>query len=132
MPKTYATSRKREALDLLSTYDQVSTVQHLTGIPYSTLYRWRKAEFSKDSRLSEKKDFAFSDNFSQNSDSSPEPESSLINNEEVPAYLEAKYLAELADTPVTEDHSQDEEPVRGVPGKTYPYPIEEDVDPNSR
>ena len=56
---------------------------------------------------------------------------------ESPAEAENANLEQLADVEDSEAasikySSEREEPLRGVPGKTYPYPLEEDQDPNSR
>lgn len=147
MPKTYAPSRKREALELLAAYDQVSIVKQLTGIPYSTLYRWRQELFSQESDLSEKKDFEISEQFSQNNDDDLEMPFVITNMDQLRDYQEKLRAAGRQDALFPELFSEDEdevsrieeiigtddkEPTRGVPGKTYPYPIEEDYKPENR
>ena len=46
MPKRYPPEQKQEALALLDLHNSVPTVQRLTRIPESTLYRWRSEALS--------------------------------------------------------------------------------------
>lgn len=143
MPKSYAPSRKREALELLAAYDQVSTVKQLTGIPYSTLYRWRQELFSKEPDLSEKKDFEISEKLSQKDDDDFEVPFVVTNMEQLRDYQEKSRAAgqqeALSPELLSADEDEvsrmeeisgtdDKEPTRGVPGKTYPYPLEENYE----
>ncbi len=73
MPKQYPPNRKREALELLAIYDNVSTVQRLTEIPSSTLHRWRREESAKDADLSGKKDFPIAEKNTQTTHLSQNP-----------------------------------------------------------
>ena len=164
MPKQYPPNRKLEALELLAIYDKVSTVQRLTGIPSSTLHRWRSEEFPQETDLSGEKDFPIAEKNPQtihlsqnpshlspilpettkvNASSTQDSHTSLndgpsdISPTESPAEAESADLEPLADAEDSEAastkySSEREEPLRGVPGKTYPYPLEEDQDPNSR
>ena len=165
MPKRYPPNRKSEALELLAIHDKVSTVQRLTGIPATTLYRWRDQEFPNEPDLSVKKDFPFTEKVSPKSKLFPNPTdssrfpaesaqtdepSTTDSHSHLDAVLEAAAPAKPADIndPAYRDwllgsddleaaspeinEEADDLPLRGVPGKTYPYPLEEDEDPDSR
>ncbi len=151
MPKQHPPARKIEALELLALYDKVSTVQRLTGIPSSTLHRWRAEESQKNPRLSAKKDFPLAEKNAQTTHMSPIPAESTAmdaqstqNAPKTTARLPDEYTSPQTETEIDaaapEQHldSDDEyfwakkKTPAGVPGKTYPYPLEEDEDPNSR
>ena len=159
MPKKYPADQKREAIELLGIYDKVSTVRQLTGIPLSTLYRWRDQQFSQNADLSVKKDFEITEQFLHKSESSvhtptvPSQTSSSIEQptdnlaspqghaqdsrtEEPVADTErSDYLQWLIgeDDPETKtaERTPKPEPEAGVPGKTYPYPLEDDNEKDS-
>lgn len=102
MPKRYTPTQKQEALRLLHLHDnRISTVHSLTGIPTSTLHDWRKQRLDENPDASGQKKFPFPPDIRKNADPSPPPE---------PAPPAA-------------------EPKAGVPGKSYPYLLEDDDQP---
>ncbi len=65
MPSRYTPDQKQEALRLLFKYDHnIPIVEQLTGVPRSTLYRWRKQQLSQDGAQMRQKNIPSSDNHS--------------------------------------------------------------------
>ncbi len=128
MPKRYPPDRKREALELLELHNHnVPIIHELTGIPSSTLYRWRRQEFSKNPDLMRQKNIAIIDNSSHKTES---PSSSLDStpqpsDEDEPVISQPSQELDDSNTPSSPWTPPKETPV-GVPGKTYPYPLEEE------
>ena len=147
MPSHYTPAQKQEALRLLAIHnDNVPIVEQLTGIPRPTLYRWRKQELSQSAAQMRQKNIPSIDNHSHLTDKPAHPDypdAELIKNGDyqfwrlpdgrVFAHLSDEereslaHLRELAeDEPPPAETPPAEEPEAGVPGKTYPYPLEDD------
>lgn len=147
MPKRYSPARKQETLRLLHLYDfKLSTVQQLTGISHTTLARWRDEHLADNPDLSFKKSSPIPNERTHISDP-PHPDAELIQDGdfqywrlptgEVFANLSdeeresLKHLRELEPPdPPEPPPPPAAEPQAGVPGKTYPYPLEDDEDEN--
>ena len=150
MPSRYTNAQKQEALRLLAVHQyNVPIVQNLTGISLPTLYRWRRREFSKDPDLMTQKNIPSIDNHSHKTESPPppdHPEAELIQDGDADYHRlpTGQVVAKLSDeereqlkennvpdpaddsnTP-TSTWTPPQRPPVGVPGKTYPYPLEED------
>lgn len=139
MAKRYTPAQKQEALELLEFHNEnVPIVHNLTGIPYSTLYRWRRQEFSINPDLMAQKNIPSIDNHSHKTDSSPQPdrvEAELIQDGDMQYYRlptgqVVSKLPAASDSPDSPPArpSEAESRIGGVPGKNYPYPLEEDDD----
>ncbi len=151
MPNQYPPGRKLEALDLLELHNHnVPIVHQLTGIPRSTLYYWRDQELSNKNVSIGQKNIPSPIGAVQQAESSPppdHPEAKLIQDgddqywrlpsgqvvakrpdEERESLLKEYGVPDLPEPPPAPDPPPDQ-PQRGVPGKTYPYPLEDDDDP---
>ena len=91
MPKQYPPNQKRRALELLELYNfNLSIVQRLTGIPHTTLSRWRDEHLHNSPDLSGKKSFPFPEKRTQTSKSSPKTpkfDSEPVQSDQSPARL---------------------------------------------
>ena len=148
MPNQYPPGRKLEALELLELHNHnVPIVHQLTGIPRSTLYYWRDQELSNKNVSIGQKNIPSPIGAVQQAESSPppdHPEAELIQDgdfqywrlpsgqvvgklpdEERESLLEEYGEPDPPEPPPAETPQRDE-PTDGVPGKTYPYPLEED------
>ncbi len=148
MPKRYTPAQKQEALRLLAFHDDnVSIVHQLTGIPRATLYYWRRAELSNKTDVIEQKNIPSLIESCEQSDPPQHPDhpdAELVQDGDfqywrlpsgkVFAHLsdeERESLAHLRlpdelDPPPPVDAPRPSVPAEGVPGKTYPYPLEDD------
>ena len=150
MPSRYTPAQKQEALRLLAVHQyNVPIVQNLTGISLPTLYRWRRHEFSKDPDLMTQKNIPSIDNHSHKTESSPppgHPEAELIQDGDADYHRlptgqvddklsdeERERLKEnnVPDPPddsntPTSTWTPPGRPPAGVPGKSYPYPLEDE------
>lgn len=101
MPKRYAPAQRQEALRLLAfQHDSVPIVHQLTDIPRSTLYHWRNQEFSN--------------------------KTDSIGQENIPYPIGGVQQTDPPEPPPSPDPPPPNEPSAGVPGRTYPYPPEDD------
>lgn len=147
MPKRYTPDQKQEALRLLAIHNgNVPIVNQLTGIPRATLYYWRRTELSNKTDSIEQKNIPSPIESVQqtNTPSHPDhPDAELMQDGdfqywrlptgEVFAHLsdeERESLAHLRDPDDAEpppiDSPPSANPQAGVPGKSYPYPLEDD------
>ena len=150
MPSRYTNAQKQEALRLLAVHQyNVPIVHQLTGIPRSTLYYWRDQELSNKNVSIGQKNIPSPIGAVQQADSSPppdHPEAELIQDGDAEYYRlptgqvvgnlsdeEREQLKEnnVPDPPddsktPTSTWTPPQRPPVGVPGKTYPYPLEED------
>lgn len=147
MPKRYTPAQKQEALRLLDLYDyKLSAVQQLTGISHTTLARWRDEHFTNNPDLSFKKSFPIPNERTHITDPPPHPdhpEAELIQDGDFQYYRlpdgrvfadlsqeereELKHLRDPADldSPPADSRPPDQ-PEAGVPGRTYPYLLEDE------
>ena len=150
MPNRYTPTQKQEALRLLALHnDNVPIVHQLTGIPRSTLYYWRDQELSNKNASIGQKNIPSPIGAVQQAESSPPPDypdAELIQDgdmtyhrlptDQVVAKLSDEEREQLKENNVpdppddsktpTSTWTPPQRPPVGVPGKTYPYPLEED------
>lgn len=147
MPTRYSPAQKQEALRLLDLYDnKLFTVSQLTGIPTSTLHDWRKQRAVENPDSAGQKNIPLPENIRPDGEppSHPDyPDAELIQDgdlqywrlpsDEVFAHLSAEERENLAHLrepdepePPPAETPPHAEPAIGIPGKTYPYPLEED------
>ena len=150
MPNRYTPTQKQEALELLELHNHnVPIVHQLTGIPRSTLYYWRDQELSNKNVSIGQKNIPSPIGAVQQAESSPPPDypdAELIQDGDTEYYRlpTGQVVAKLSDeererlkennVPDPPDDSSapaspwtpPEETPAGVPGKTYPYPLEDE------
>ncbi len=144
MPKRYSPAQKQEALRLLDLHQyKASTVQHLTGISHSTLCRWRDEHFMNNPHLSGKKSSTIPNHHTRiKSPKPPHPDATLIQDGDFQYWRlpDGRVLADftdeererlkhlrgpdLPDAPAPDPPPA--EPKAGIPGLSYPYPLEDD------
>lgn len=140
MPKKYPKQQKIDALVQLSMYENINTVHQLTGIPTRTLRRWRAEHQQKNNPVASEKTLPSDTKQSQNPENghkhTQNGQKNLIRghnpttNEDKGHNRDTKndetyekgHISLLNDMSETVFGGS----VNGIPGKTYPYPIEED------
>ena len=141
MPKKYPKDQKLNALALLSMYgNNVSTVHQLSGIPIRTLYRWRSELNQKQQRPAARKNVENDTTATQNPDIRHKtPDSRHNRDANTDAMTQPRHKHPHSDAAATQKYpfanntppaSDLESDTAGIPGLSYPYPLENDADSN--
>ena len=120
MPKKYPKETRIDALYLLQIHNDINTVHQLTGIPTRTLRYWRTQLREKTNRGSAEKSSHMAAKPPQNPQSGNNIEESGNNIEE-----SGNNLTNTSNK-TDDDGNKSQSWQKGIPSKTYPYPIEED------
>ena len=145
MPSRYTTAQRQESLRLLAIHnDNVPIVEQLTGISRSTLYHWRRQELSSKTDCIEQKKFPCPNGLVQQTEP-PHPDATLMQDGDFQYWRlpDGRVVADftdeeresfkhlrgpdLPDAPPTDPPPA--EPKAGIPGLSYPYPLEDDDEP---
>ena len=138
MPKHHSPTRKQEALDLLDFHkNNVPIVRQITGIPAPTLYRWRRELLSQNPDYMRGKNVASIDNHlsincppndsQAHTDSGAEITGTSNESPTTPENGLYKYVSSPRDPESRARDLEYQETYRGgIPGKSYPYPVEDD------
>lgn len=140
MPKKYPKDQKNKTLDLFSIYNSVSMVHQLSGIPIRTLYRWRSELNQNQGRLMARKNIENDTTATQTPDirrKTPDSRHKSDANADTMTQKRRKHpdsdAAAAQQVPPASSAAAafDPEPdIDGIPGRTYPYPLEDNEGSN--